>query len=236
MSRRHHQLARGVGHQRLAAADVAVQEALHRVGLGEIAADRLDGPLLRAGRAERQHLAQPGVIHLKAPGPRGHVRVQVCGDGRGAGVSGKIRPQSLLAVWRCRSVQHAGDGLRLHGFKGGHVWLEILGSGVMGPRGASGVWVASGAGMRGAMTLAGASQIPPAVKPRSERGTAIRALGGRTFSKTDFQQANVETLDGAWRTKRPTSRRAPAGPGQVGLAVPSQPPSEPTILEQEAAC
>ncbi|OYW69531.1 MAG: hypothetical protein B7Z21_01130 [Verrucomicrobiales bacterium 32-60-5] len=43
-------------------------------------------------------------------------------------------------------------------------------------------------------------------------------------------------LDGAWRTKRPTARRAHACPAQVGLAVLSQPPSKPKIFEEKTAC
>jgi len=63
----------------------------------------------------------------------------------------------------------------------------------------------------------------------------IRAAGPRIGSKPDTRKASVATLGGL-RTSRFTSRWALACPAQVGLAVLSQPPSKPMILEQETAC
>jgi hypothetical protein len=68
--------------------------------------------------------------------------------------------------------------------------------------------------------------------------TSIMASGRANiaFSKTDFRKASVETLDGGLRTSLPTSRWALACPVLVGLAVLSQPPSKPMIIDQETAC
>jgi hypothetical protein len=46
----------------------------------------------------------------------------------------------------------------------------------------------------------------------------------------------METLGGGLRTSLPTSRWALACPVLVGLAVLSQPPSKPMIIDQETAC
>lgn len=72
------------------------------------------------------------------------------------------------------------------------------------------------------------------------------------FSKTDFRKARVATFGGGLRTSLPTSRRAcaspatfggglrtsslpRASPARAGLAVPSQPPSEPMTFSPETA-
>ncbi len=46
----------------------------------------------------------------------------------------------------------------------------------------------------------------------------------------------METLGGGLRTSLPTSRWVLACPVLVGLAVLSQPPSKPMIIDQETAC
>jgi hypothetical protein len=55
------------------------------------------------------------------------------------------------------------------------------------------------------------------------------------FSKTDFRKARVATFGGGLRTSLPTSRRVRASPARAGLAVPSQPPSEPMTFLPETA-
>ena len=57
-ARLHAQQHRAHRHERLAGADIAVQQAIHRTRAGEIVADLRDGPLLRTRERERQRRVQ----------------------------------------------------------------------------------------------------------------------------------------------------------------------------------
>ena len=57
-TRLHRQQHRRERHERLARADVALQQPVHGPGRGEVGADLADGAALRAGERERQRLVE----------------------------------------------------------------------------------------------------------------------------------------------------------------------------------
>ncbi len=123
LGRRHHRrliagLDRGehgqCGHDRLAGADVALEQPVHRVGRGHVGADLRPHPLLGAGERPRQRRAQTAHerarrVQRDAASP-GRARAQ---DGQAEleqqevleGQPADGRPPLALAVWEVRAPQ-----------------------------------------------------------------------------------------------------------------------------------